>query len=1002
MTPEVRGREEKGSVSMAIAEKRWLLSVVTSVVLAVTMLFSPVSVFAAEGGAGTSDRAFTYVNSDGQEVEATYQTDDGIVYHIKDLNANVEVDEGEPEPEPLLVAEVLGDLHATGKTEIVIPEILGGYDVYSVAIDPRYPVNDESYDSIKKISLPKTLGEHHYLRFFEALTTAKVDSGNERYKNIGTDGILYYEEVDEGDLMCGVDFYPRGKTDTVYVMPEGLTEGYGFYEGCPVESIKINSKLNYFSNWMIRNLDNLKEISVSEENEVLFAKDGVLFSKNTYEDTDDDGNDITVTNVYLECYPKAKSGKEYTVPEGTMYISDEAFEDVSALEKVTLAESLLDTDCEFFGCTNLQTIEFISKQAPEPGCFYGIRYALGTNPELEIVYPEDGAGYERFMGWLHGAEMNYWTQTAYGTADYPHSLTKGGNLNFEFHAEYGDKTKYYRFSTEEDGVYTETMPEEMGKVYYVKAYVDATSEYIGLESDPVAFMFVEPEVDEETGKYVNYITSGPVQTYYGADYFVDANATFGEPKIEYRDAEDDTSEWTSEQPTEAGRYFFKITVDEADTYLGAEWISSDEIYSYTEYDEENDEDIEYESPVDIRIRPAEGRLYVYCDDITEGEALEPELERDIWNGGNLDQLLDQVEYTYYALVGEDDEGEDIWEELNAMPTKPGDYKLIVSLPESDNYTIDSDSTTFTIYSKSDDEDCTHEKLNHVEAKDATCGEAGNREYWICDNCGIFFSDKDGENEIEENSWIIQATGDHTPGEAVQENVKASTCEKEGSYEEVVYCTVCKNELSRETKAIAKKDHTLVATAAKAATYDAAGNSAYWTCSECGKYFSDAEGTKEIAKDSWIIPKKVPANGSSVSVAGASVTVTNAKAKTVTFAKAAPKAKNVTVPNTVTVGGQVYKVTEIAANAFAGTSATAATIEVNVKKIAPNAFKGSKVKTVTVKTKSLKKNSVKNSLKGSKVKTVKVKVGNKKTNKKFVKKYKKFFTKKNAGKAVKVK
>ncbi|MBQ9014834.1 MAG: leucine-rich repeat protein [Firmicutes bacterium] len=986
---------------MAIAEKRWLLSVVTSVVLAVTMLCVPMTVFAADGG-GTSDKAFTYVNSDGQEVEATYQTDDGIVYHIKDLNADIELEEGESEPDPMLVAEVLGDLNATGKTEIVIPETLGGYNVYSVAIDSRYPVSDESYDSIKTISLPKTLGDHHYLRFFEALTTVNVDSDNEYYKNFGTDGVLYYEDTDEGDLMCGVEFYPRGKTDTTYVMPEEVTDSYGFYEGCPVESIKINSKLDYFSTWMVRNLDNLKEISVSEENEVLFAKDGVLFSKETYESTDDDGNDITVTNNYLECYPKAKSGKEYTVPKGTTYISDEAFEDVSALEKVALAESLLDTDCEFFGCTNLQTIEFISKQAPEPGWFYGIRYALRTNPELEIVYPENGTGYERFVGWLHGAEMNYWTQAAYGTADDPFRLTKGGNLNFGFHADYGDSTKYYMFSTEEDGVYTESMPDGVDTIYYMKAYVDATSEYTGLESDPVAFMFVTPDVDEETGKYANYITSGPVQTYYGEDYFVDANVTFGEPRIEYRDAEDDNSEWTSEQPTEVGRYFFKITVDETDTYNGAEWISSKEIYSYTEYDEENEEDIKIESPVDIRILPAEGELYVHCDDITEGEALEPELELDIWDGGNLDWLLDQVEYTYYVFVGENDEGNEIWEELNAIPTEPGDYKLTVSLPESDNYTIDSDSSYFTIYNKSTDEDCTHEKLSQVKAKDATCGEAGNREYWICDNCGLFFSDREGENEIEENSWIIPATGEHTPGVAVQENVKDSTCEKEGSYDEVVYCTVCKNELSREAKTIAKKDHTLVATPAKAATYDAAGNSAYWTCSECGKFFSDAEGTKEIAKDSWIIPKKVPANGASVSVAGATVTVTNAKAKTVTFTKAAAKAKNATVPKTVTVGGQAYKVTEVATNAFAGTNATAVTIEANVKKIAPNAFKGSKVKTVTVKTKSLKKKTVKNSLKGSKVKTVKVKVGNKKTNKKFVKKYKKIFTKKNAGKAVKVK
>ncbi len=53
------------------------------------------------------------------------------------------------------------------------------------------------------------------------------------------------------------------------------------------------------------------------------------------------------------------------------------------------------------------------------------------------------------------------------------------------------------------------------------------------------------------------------------------------------------------------------------------------------------------------------------------------------------------------------------------------------------------------------------------------------------------------------------------------------------------------------------EHGLTETAAKAATCTEAGNSAYWTCDggddPCGKYFSDAQGTEEIEKDSWIIP-----------------------------------------------------------------------------------------------------------------------------------------------------
>ena len=47
-------------------------------------------------------------------------------------------------------------------------------------------------------------------------------------------------------------------------------------------------------------------------------------------------------------------------------------------------------------------------------------------------------------------------------------------------------------------------------------------------------------------------------------------------------------------------------------------------------------------------------------------------------------------------------------------------------------------------------------------------------------------------------------------------------------------------------------HSLTKTEAKAPSCTEDGNEAYWTCGTCGKYFSDANGDTEIAKDSWII------------------------------------------------------------------------------------------------------------------------------------------------------
>ena len=102
-----------------------------------------------------------------------------------------------------------------------------------------------------------------------------------------------------------------------------------------------------------------------------------------------------------------------------------------------------------------------------------------------------------------------------------------------------------------------------------------------------------------------------------------------------------------------------------------------------------------------------------------------------------------------------------------------------------------------------------------------------------------------------------------------------------------------------------------------------------------------------------------------------------KTNTVTYtAVANTKAKSVTIPDTVTVDGKKYEVTEVSAEALKNSSATTVTIGKNVTTLAPEAFKGSNVKTITIKSKKLTKQSVKNAFKGLKVKKliVKVKVG----------------------------
>ena len=88
------------------------------------------------------------------------------------------------------------------------------------------------------------------------------------------------------------------------------------------------------------------------------------------------------------------------------------------------------------------------------------------------------------------------------------------------------------------------------------------------------------------------------------------------------------------------------------------------------------------------------------------------------------------------------------------------------------------------------------KLTKTDAKAATCTEAGNEAYWTCSGCGKYFSNENGTNEIEKDSWVLKTLG-----------------------------------------------HDRTKTDAKEATCTEDGNNEYYTCSRCGGVFKDEAGTQ---------------------------------------------------------------------------------------------------------------------------------------------------------------
>ena len=90
---------------------------------------------------------------------------------------------------------------------------------------------------------------------------------------------------------------------------------------------------------------------------------------------------------------------------------------------------------------------------------------------------------------------------------------------------------------------------------------------------------------------------------------------------------------------------------------------------------------------------------------------------------------------------------------------------------------------------------THMVSTWTTVKEPTCINEGERR-GLCDFCG------------EKVTESIEKT-DHTPGVSIRENYIEPTYDAEGSYDEVVYCSVCGEELSRNTVILDKLTPTTI-------------------------------------------------------------------------------------------------------------------------------------------------------------------------------------------------
>ena len=155
--------------------------------------------------------------------------------------------------------------------------------------------------------------------------------------------------------------------------------------------------------------------------------------------------------------------------------------------------------------------------------------------------------------------------------------------------------------------------------------------------------------------------------------------------------------------------------------------------------------------------------------------------------------------------------------------------------------------------------CSKHSIKAVEAKDPTCTEDGNIEYYTCSVCNKLFADEEATTEITLDDTVITAKGH----KLVKTDRKEATCTEDGNIEYYT-CSVCDKlfadeeattEITLDDTIITAKGHKLVKTDRKEATCTEDGNIEYYTCSVCDKLFADEEATTEITLDDTVITAK---------------------------------------------------------------------------------------------------------------------------------------------------
>ncbi len=577
--------------------------------------------------------------------------------------------------------------------------------------------------------------------------------------------------------------------------------------------ITIPDTVSYISSSAFDECPSLTTVNFSDDNQYYSFKDGVIYNA-----------DKTV----LICYLTTNTRSSFTVPDTVIEIGEYAFKNNSYLTSVTLPDSVTTIDYNaFYNNSNLTTITMtdsvtsISYSAFSKNVITDVYYG-GVEGQWENIYPNSSTA--KYVGLsdatIHFASSGYAiilyavTYFADGTYDANEgdsigsASTTGGTIKANKTANEGDTVTLT--VTPADGftvsnVYVDVFEATIADDYYTftmpasDVYV-----YVEFEENEVVHTFTQDDTTAYSFNYSDYLTDYAVGDTIVITATLESDSYYGGAL-----GANDVTGWLSENYSNTDNYDDTVTVtltvssEYAYPYGGGQvqlwWIGGT-----------------YVNVTSLTLEKVEAACT--HDSLTHVEATPATCEGD----GN-------TEYWYCAdcdkYFSDADATTEITLDDTVVEATGHSYEAVVTEPTctEGGYTTYTCSVCSDTYIDDETEALGHDYTSEVTAE-ATCTEAGVMTY-TCTR---------GDDSYTE---VIEATG-HTPGEAVKENIVEATDEVDGSYELAVYCTVCGEEISRETVVVPAGHEWNDGVITTAPTCTTAGVKTY-TCTTCGETYTES-------------------------------------------------------------------------------------------------------------------------------------------------------------------